>query len=135
MRFVRLPLEFDAHPWKGPGDHPNDNCHLIFDTDAEGKTVGQPYMSEGDVVRRYNMPDVDGKCEECGWPMRVHGWIDGYANKDNTSWVVCPGDWIVTDLDGSYKVFSLNDLLYVAEPIERETKVVVEHPPEATEVG
>ena len=131
MKFIRRPLEFEAFPWKGNGDHPKDNCHLIIDIVKEGDTEGKPYMSEGEVVRRYNLPDVDGKCDECGWPMHVHGWIDGYINKDNTCWVVCPGDWIVTDVDGSYKVYNLNELLHAAEPVDVERNVI----PEAVEVG
>ena len=53
---------------------------------------------EGDIVRYFRRPDVpDGRaCQHCGQTMHVHGWID---TKEGGH-IVCPGDWIVTGVQG-----------------------------------
>jgi len=43
-------------------------------------------------------PEVgsDRLCEQCGKPMHEHGWIDTLEGVH----VVCPGDWIITGVQG-----------------------------------
>ena len=71
----------EAYQWCKNGDHPYD---------------GAP-ESEGNVVRRFRRPDVDGEtiCEKCQQMMCSHGWID--QGEEGLS--VCPGDWIVRSLN------------------------------------
>jgi hypothetical protein len=44
---------------------------------------------EGNVVRFYRTPNLDGKCicETCGKTMHEHGQLHNIP--------VCPGDWII----------------------------------------
>ena len=75
----------EAHQWFQNGDHPEDHC----DKGSEGK-----------VVRRYRRPDIPGedRCGQCKSLYHAHGWID----TGDGGWVVCPGDWIVTDGGGYF---------------------------------
>jgi hypothetical protein len=60
----------------------------------------QPFMSEGQVVRRYQHPDLAGDAIHiaCGAPWNIHGWID------ETDTTVCPSDWVLTLRGGGYAV-------------------------------
>ena len=82
-KFREKPHEVTAVRWFANGDHPLDGG----DPDKEGK-----------VVRRYRHPMHVGSspCIECGLALDSHGWIDG----GHEGWKVCPGDWVVTTLDG-----------------------------------
>lgn len=103
MKFRKKPVVIEATQWKRNGDHPEDyaNEKVGFDngklriwTGAEVKANGW----EGQVVRYYRRPDDDGQraCEHCGLPMNNHGWID---TKEGGH-IVCPGDWIITGVQG-----------------------------------
>lgn len=85
--FRKRPVEIRATQWYTNGDHPQDSTDRM-----------QPFMDacEGEVVRYFRHPDVDGdSTHECGFIWNNHGFIDtregGHA--------VCPGDWIITDQD------------------------------------
>lgn len=84
MKFRKKPVEIEATQWFKNGDHPEDG-------DAE---------TEGKVVRRHACPDVNVKddrlCERCSIIMRLHGWIDTLEGGH----IVCPGDWIITGIQG-----------------------------------
>ena len=56
------------------------------------------FDTEGKIVRRYNTPNMDGKtaCKHCGNTMRQHGWIDTLEGGH----IVCPGDWVITGVQG-----------------------------------
>jgi hypothetical protein len=95
MAFYRKkPVVIEASQWFKNGDHPLDGSRLITPVPGDG----EPYLSEGDVVRRYRHPDVPGDrlCEQCGKPHHVHGWIDTLEQGHR----VCPGDWIITGVKG-----------------------------------
>lgn len=53
---------------------------------------------EGAVVRFYRHPQVSGEkpCEHCGVRMHEHGWIDTLGGGH----IVCPGDFIITGVQG-----------------------------------
>lgn len=82
-RYRKLPV--DAHRWMRNGDHPLD-----------GSEVG----TEGKLIRYYRRPDDPGEreCEHCGRSMHDHGWIDTLEGGH----VVCPGDWIITGVQGEH---------------------------------
>lgn len=84
-KFRAMPVEVEAHRWEKNGDHP---------LDRGGET-------EGDLVRYFRTPDTDGErvCKSCGVRMHCHGWIDTAAG---SYYIVCPGDWIVTDPSGGH---------------------------------
>lgn len=71
--------------WFKNGDHPQDNCETFIGSD------GKPFQGEGEVVRYYRTPELDGKneCPKCGKIMHLHGWLET-RNK-----VICPGDWLI----------------------------------------
>ena len=106
MRFRKKPVEVEAVRWFRNGDHPDDylsdqegfgddmNLHTF--TGAERKTR----KWEGEVVRYFRRPDIDGrrKCEKCHRTMHEHGWIDTLEGGH----IVCPGDWIITGVEGEH---------------------------------
>lgn len=85
MRYRKLPVEIDATQWHRNGDHPLD-----------GAEVG----AEGKLVRYFRRPDVPGdqECRVCGRLMHDHGWIDTLEGGH----IVCPGDWIITGVQGEH---------------------------------
>jgi hypothetical protein len=103
MKYRKKPIVIEAHRWWRNGDHPLDG----------------PADREGQMVRYYRMPplneagevDVNGElngrkrhCDlpynsrptECQALMHDHGWIDTLEGGHT----VCPGDWIITGVQG-----------------------------------
>lgn len=96
-RFRKIPVEISAHRWLRNGDHPDDNCTLMQrPTGPSGEMMDYP--SEGKVVRYFRRADRDGsqQCDACGRLMHDHGWIDTLEGGH----IVCPGDWIITGVQG-----------------------------------
>ncbi len=59
------------------------------------------WFKHGDlpVVQPYNHPiheSNESLCQHCGVKMGEHGWIDTLEAGHN----VCPGDWIITGVEG-----------------------------------
>ncbi len=91
-KFRKKPVVIEAVQWFKNGDHPDDACVWVpQEHDA-------PFRSEGKVVRRYLHPDKynEDACQHCGVRMGDHGWIDTLEAGHN----VCPGDWIITGVQG-----------------------------------
>lgn len=84
----------EATQWFKNGDHPEDNCFRTFED--TGKTPTEP--REGEVVQYFRHPDKSGEsqCGNCGVIMHNHGWIETLEGEH----VVCPGDWIITGVEG-----------------------------------
>ena len=96
MRVKLRPITVEANRWFKNGDHPNDNCKRII------PDKGESFNSEGKVVRYYRVPN-DGDithCYDCGNNMHEHGWIDAADG----GYIVCPGDWIITNEANNYSV-------------------------------
>lgn len=93
-----MSLYREAHRWFKNGDHPDDNCRTIR-PDPTSLTQFAPFLSEGQAVRHFRRPDVpdDVKCGECGRLMFDHGLIADTVGGGHT---VCPGDWVITGLNG-----------------------------------
>lgn len=91
--FRKKPIVIDATQWFKNGDHPRDGDERF---PAHSEFAGEKY--EGEVVRYFRRPDVPGttECKYCGQTMHVHGWIDTLEGGH----VVCPGDWIITGVNG-----------------------------------
>ncbi len=85
MKFRKKPVIIDATQWFKNGDHPLDGS----DADLEGA-----------IVRYYRSPEVPGDvdCHYCGEIMHIHGWIDTLEGGH----VVCPGDVIITGVQGEH---------------------------------
>lgn len=92
MKFRKKPVVVEATQWFKNGDHPEDG-YATF-TSGEYENV----RCEGKVVRYFRHPDVPGTnlCKHCGTIMHVHGWIDTLEGGHS----VCPGDWIITGVQG-----------------------------------
>ena len=105
MKFRKKPVVIEATQWFKNGDHPLDYSKT-HDGFAGGELVTFPpdyrkqMQWEGDIVRYYRTPDVDGQtvCKHCGDIMHNHGWIDTLEG----SHIVCPGDWIITGVKGEH---------------------------------
>lgn len=85
MKYRKRPVVVEATQWFKNGDHPDDD-----------QLPGS--LSEGNVVRYYRRPDDSGKrtCTDCPAVMHDHGWIDTLEGGHR----VCPGDWIITGVEG-----------------------------------
>lgn len=96
-KFRKKPIVIEASQWFVNGDHPKDNCHIVR-PDVNSTTQFEPFLSEGKIVRYFRRPDVSGEtqCKHCDLTMHVHGWID---TKEGGH-IVCPGDWIITGVQG-----------------------------------
>lgn len=92
-KYVKNPVIIEAHQWLKNGDHPQDNCYLV-------DSVPNPFMSEGEVVRYYRRPEINGLelCQQCANTLHEHGWIDTLEGGH----VVCPGDFIITGVEGEH---------------------------------
>lgn len=92
MKYGKKPVVIEATQWFKNGDHPKDDSCPISPEDHS--------LSEGEVVRYYRTPDLDGQdeCRKCGVIMHYHGWVDTLEHGH----VVCPNDWIITGLEGEY---------------------------------
>ena len=97
--YRKKPVVIAATRWFKNGDHPDDHCP----PDPEllktwPKHADYVEWVEGRVVRRYRHPGVPGsrECEQCGKPHHDHGWIDTLEQGHR----VCPGDWVITGVQG-----------------------------------
>lgn len=90
----KRPVEVLAARWRRNGDHPEDGVGELVPDPAGG---GYPRL-EGKVVRFFRHPNYPGtqKHERCGRTWNEHGWIDTLEGGHR----VCPGDWIVTGIQG-----------------------------------
>jgi hypothetical protein len=115
MKYRKKPVVIEATQWFKNGDHPDDNSvpvrrrapkdPLPDDVHTNtGELVPDPvthapsFLSEGQVVRRFRRPDVNGKqpCQHCSKLMNDHGWIDTLEGGH----IVCPGDFVITGVKG-----------------------------------
>lgn len=87
---TQMTIYEEADQWFKNGDHSKDKTKTL--TDAEGNE----FQSEGNIVRYFRSPNVDGSsvCEKCNGTMHNHGWID--SDVENDAAIVCPGDFVVS---------------------------------------
>ena len=93
-RYRNKPIVIEATQWLVNGDHPNDG-DAVFE---KGEFKGE--LLEGLLVRYYRTPDLDGQtqCKYCDAIMHYHGWMETLEGGH----IVCPGDWIITGVQGEY---------------------------------
>lgn len=110
MQFRKKPVVIEATQWFKNGDHPQDGKERFPEKqETDGRLTGGPkdprytggfagQLFEGKIVRYFRRPDVSGEtpCRHCGLTMHVHGWID---TKEGGH-IVCPGDWVITGVQG-----------------------------------
>jgi len=113
-KFRKKPIVIDATQWFKNGDHPKDDCYRPFEDTGEVPVLAR----EGAIVRYYRNPIVaDQKiCKNCGKIMRLHGWIDTLEGGHT----VCPGDWIITGVNGEMYPCKPDIFVKTYEPVEEE---------------
>lgn len=74
MKYRKKPVVVEANQWQKRGDHPKV---IQFNPD------------------RSNGRDVCRKCEKS---VNQHGWVQTLEGGH----IVCPGDWIITGVQGEY---------------------------------
>jgi hypothetical protein len=81
---------------------------------------GDPYISEGKVVRYFRHPlrQAFQECEHCGQVFQDHGWIDTFEGGH----IVCPGDFIITGVKGEHYPCKpdIFEMTYEAMPTEED---------------
>lgn len=106
-KFRKKPVVITAAQWFKNGDHPDD---------ATARMQPEIEDCEGAVVRYYRHPRVPGDslCEQCGKPHHDHGWIDTLEQGHR----VCPGDWIITGVQGERYPCKPDIFAATYEPVE-----------------
>jgi len=100
-RFIkRLEIIF-AYQWFKEGDQPDDDMPFPSPETVMDRTV-----------RPNQLSDVSGKelCGLCGVAMSEHGWIGTAEDGHN----VCPGDWIVTEVESERNSYPCSDEAFEA---------------------
>lgn len=94
-KFRKKPVQIEAHQWFKNGDHPEDRVGETLPDPIGGGTYTR---QEGAVVRYFRHPDYDGQAthDRCGRIWHDHGWIDTIEGGHTA----CPGDWIITGVEG-----------------------------------
>ncbi|WP_431881844.1 PGDYG domain-containing protein [Micromonospora chalcea] len=90
----KKPVDVQAAQWWRNGDHPEDGVGEL----APDPAGGEYRRVEGAVVGFFRHPGYPGDetHERCGRTWHEHGWIDTLEGGHR----VCPGDWIVTGVQG-----------------------------------
>lgn len=90
--YRKKPVVIEATQWFKNGDHPQDETVVGFN----GRTM-EPMVSEGKVVKRYPHGDAYREpCKHCKNSLHDHGWVDTLEGGH----IVCPGDFIITGVQG-----------------------------------
>jgi len=105
MKFRKKPVVIEATQWFKNGDHPLDYSKT-HDGISGGRIIQykpeyrKEMEWEGDIVRYYRHPMINGQssCKQCGDILHNHGWIDTLEGGH----IVCPGDWIITGVQGEH---------------------------------
>lgn len=104
-RYRKRPVVIEAAQWHTNGDHPLDYSvtHQGFENGelrAFPPEERKAQAWEGDIVRYFRHPLISGTnaCNLCGLTMHNHGWIDTLEGGH----IVCPGDWIITGVQGEH---------------------------------
>lgn len=103
-KWRKKPVVIEASRWFKNGDHPLDYSQTHFGIKGEDIAEYSPKFRrdndwEGDIVRYYRHPGVpSGTVCKCGKTMHDHGWIETLEGGH----IVCPGDWIITGVEGEH---------------------------------
>ena len=116
MRFRKRPVEIEAHQWWRNGDHPEDRVgEQLPDPLNDDKSYTR---LEGSVVRFFRRPEPEYAGIKihhgCGYTWHEHGWIDTLEGGHT----VCPGDWIITGVQGERYPCKPDIFEQTYEPVE-----------------
>ena len=103
-KFRKKPVVIEATQWFMNGDHPLDHDPIGIEnpTSNDREKYSEYLEFEGKIVRYFRHPNIDGAkvCEKCGKRMHDHGWIETLEGESDGAQVVCPGDYIITGVQG-----------------------------------
>lgn len=124
MKYRKKPVVIEATRWFKNGDHPLDYS-LTHDGFENGELrqfspeERKANSWEGDIVRYFRHPEVSGEstCNHCGKIMHDHGWIDTLEGGH----IVCPGDWIITGIEGEHYPCKPQIFEQTYEPVAQQT--------------
>lgn len=87
-KYRKKPLVIEAEKWY------TVTCEREAGHGTEPKDMPIYHLDVG----YYRRPELDGqdKCKHCDVIMHNHGWIDTLEGGH----IVCPGDWIITGIQG-----------------------------------
>ena len=90
MKFRKKPVVIHARPWFKDGDHPD--------------------------VRDYRRTNDDHRklCKKCSNRIHSHGWVSTLEGGH----IVCPGDWIITGVQGEVYPCKPDIFEQTYEPVE-----------------
>lgn len=96
QQFRKKPNIVKAAQWFKNGDHPLD--YAKTDSMYPSPEVRKHYGWEGEFVQKYTPPTHarEKTCPHCGHLLVAHGYLDA------SGYIVCPGDWIITDSTSTY---------------------------------
>lgn len=98
-KWRKKPVEVEAHQWFRNGDHPLDD---VGETMIDPLTGVEYERLEGNLVRYFRRPEPEYAGDKvhdiCGRIWHDHGWIDTLEGGHT----VCPGDWIITGVQGEH---------------------------------
>jgi hypothetical protein len=111
-RFSNPAAEIVATRWWANGDHPEDR---VGEQEIDPSDGTSHQRIEGAVVTFYRHPDVatERECPHCGHAMHEHGWIDTLKGGH----IVCPGDWVVTGIQGERHPLKPEIFSHTYEPV------------------
>lgn len=121
MKYRKKPVVIEATQWFKNGDHPLDysRTHAGFE-DGQPSSFSPDFRQahgwEGDIVRYFRHPKIPGEqlCSKCNIRMHEHGWIDTLEDGHN----VCPGDWIITGIQGEHYPCKPDIFAATYEPVQ-----------------
>lgn len=97
-QYVKRPIPVQCDQWFRNGDHPDDKCRWI--ATGNPRDPHEAFLSEGQVVRYFRRPEPEYAGQKthdrCGKIWHDHGRIDTLEGGHT----VCPGDIIITGVQG-----------------------------------
>jgi hypothetical protein len=90
---------------------------------GHNKQIVIPGITEYDPYNEHEFTTPDKMCEYCGNPTGSHGYLN--ATKGDTC-VVCPGDWIITDIMGDRGIIRPAIFALMYERVEENSSKVLE---------
>jgi hypothetical protein len=117
--FRKKPVEIQSVQWFKNGDHPDDHVGELADDPISGEKYER---LEGAVVRFFRRPEPeyagDKAHDRCGHTWHDHGWIDTLEGGHT----VCPGDWVITGVQGERYPCKPDIFEATYEPVEAEPR-------------
>ena len=120
MKYKKKPIIIEAIQWFKNGDHPKDHDSIGNKNPSfiDLEKYSEYLNFEGKVVKYYRNPECEGqqRCPYCGDIMHNHGWIATLEGGH----IVCPGDYIITGVNGEHYPCKPNIFKQTYELIEDE---------------